>query len=264
MGHLRHAGRIGRERARRRVVRQPRERRGQPAGGGPAGDGVRGRAQPGGAGLERGPGARADRRRHARRTGDVLYGPLSRPAAPERLQRRERAVPRLRSAGARGRLRSARPVRELLRLGRVSIAAAARHPAGPRRGRRYRAVAAEPGRPERGRLGSLDAQHRRDARDGGRSVTGRHRRHLRVRRDALRREGRTGVADQGGDRADGGRSQRGRLPGGVRRTAAVARSLAEPPLHSGEGAGLGRRGRDARGRLGRLRDRAARRAAGAE
>ena len=67
--------------------------------------------------------------------------------------------------------RAAHPIRQFLRLGCLSLAAAIGDMARSEDRLRHRAIASQPGEPEQRRVGSLDAYHRRDQRDEWRSVT---------------------------------------------------------------------------------------------
>ena len=242
------------------LVRQPRERRGQPAGGGPAGDGVRRRAQPGGAGLEPGPGA--GRRSPAARDDEqvmfytALYHALLHPNVFSDVNGQYRGFDRQVHAVASGQhaqyanfsgwdvYRSQLPLVTLLEPAVGSDIAQSLLNQADQNGGAWDCWTHNTGATH-----VMEGDPSPAAVAGIYAFGGTH----------FDAKAALASSDQGGDRADGGRSQRGRLPGGVRRPAAVARSLAAPALHPDEGAGVGRRRRDTRGRVGRFRDRAARR-----
>ena len=128
-------------------------------------------------------------RRHRRPAEDLLHRALPLAAAHERLQRRQRPLPRHGPADAHARRRPARAVRDVLGLGHLPPPGAARHAARSDRRERHGAVALQPVHAGRQRpLGSLDAQLRRRLGDVRRPVARVRRHRARVRRHRLRHD----------------------------------------------------------------------------
>lgn len=192
--------------AHRHLLRRHRGRAGQPGGRGRRR--LRRRARRRLAGMERRAVPHLGGRPECRRSDHLLHLPVPIPVAPQHVQRRRRALRRVRRRYPH-RGRGPHPVRQLLRLGHLPVpgCVAGAAVSGPRE--RHGAIAGQR-RPAEWFAAALGVRQRRDRRDDRGQRGAVHRQPEHVRGQGLRRPCR--VALHGG-RGDQGRGGAGRLRG---------------------------------------------------